>query len=97
MKPSGSWRFPVGTKTRIGFRWHGDDLPVGVTITSGTKAVTPAVGLTVADPSVNSGADGVYCLIEALAAGDYYILIVGSRSDGDKNVELAFVEIFATS
>ena len=90
---SGAWRIPVGGKQPRGFTWHGDDLPTGTVISSATKSVSPATGLTVDDPIVNTAQDGVNFWITAVTAGVYLITITATRSDGAKNVEVASVRV----
>lgn len=97
MELTGEWTIPVGGKWPLNFTWKGDDLPTGVTIVSATKTVSPATGLTVGDPVVTSGADGVNFWAEAATAGNYSILIVATRSDGAKNIALGNVTVVAAS
>jgi len=97
MELTGAWEIPVGGKWPLEFKWHGDDLPTGVTIASATKTVTPAAGLTVADPVLNSDSTGVICDATAVTAGGYSILIVATRSDGGKNIALGHVMVTAAA
>lgn len=97
MELTGAWEIPVGGKWPLEFKWHGDDLPTGVTILSATKAVSPATGLTVDDPVVNAAADGVIFSATAVTVGNYAILVTASRSDGGKNIALGSVAVVAAS
>jgi hypothetical protein len=93
MKPTGTWRIPVGAIEAFGFRWHGEDLPTGVTIISATKSVNPETGLTVVNPVVNATSDGVYFWVTATKVGSYYVTIVAIKSDGGHKVEVGLVEV----
>jgi hypothetical protein len=97
MELTGEWTIPIGGKWPLSFTWKNDDLPTGVTIASATKTVSPASGLTVGDPTLNSASDGVNFWAEAVTAGSYTILIVATRSDGGKNVALGFVSVPAVT
>lgn len=97
MELTGEWTIPVGGKWPLEFVWKSDDLPTGVTISSATKSVSPATGLTVGDPVVNAAADGVTFSAEAATAGFYTILIVATRSDTYKNIALGYVTVVAAS
>jgi len=97
MELTGAWEIPVGGKWPLGVKFHGDDLPTGVTVSSATKAVTPAVGLTVDDPVVDSDAKGVTFWVTAVTAGNYSVLVTVTRSDGGKNIALGSVAVVAAS
>jgi len=99
MELTGAWEIPVGGKWPLEFKWRlgSDDLPTGTTIASATKAVSPATGLTVDDPVVNSDSTGVVFWATAVTAGSYSILIVATRSDGGKNIALGHVSVTAAA
>lgn len=97
MELTAEWTIAVGGKWPLEFKFKEDDLPTGVIIVSVTKTVSPAAGLTVADPSVNVAADGFISWAEAATAGGYSLLFVATRSDGGKNVVLGHVEVAAAS
>jgi len=88
---------PVGGQQTLELVWKGDDLPTGVTIASATKTVTPATGLTVGNPVLNTAQDGVTFSALAVTAGSYSILIVATRSDTMKNVGLYHVTVSAVT
>jgi hypothetical protein len=88
---------PVGGVQTLEFVWKNDDLPTGVTISSATKSVTPAAGLTVGNPVVNAASDGVTFSAQAVTAGSYSILILATRSDLMVNVGLYHVTVTAAS
>lgn len=97
MEITGEWTIPVGGKAQPAFVWKGDDLPTSVTILSATKTVSPAAGLTVTDPVVNSASDGVSIWATGVTAGTYTVVIIATRSDGGLNVALAFITVTAAS
>jgi len=97
MELTGEWTIPVGAKWYLGVKFHGDDLPTGVTVSSATKAVTPAVGLTVDDPVVDSDAKGVTFGATAVTAGNYSILVTVTLSNGGKNIALGNVAVVLAS
>jgi len=99
MELTGAWEIPVGGKWPLEFKWRlgSDDLPTGTTIASATKAVSPATGLTVDDPVLNSDSTGVIFWATAVTVGSYSILIVATRSDGGKNIALGHVSVTAAA
>jgi len=97
MELTSEWTIPVGGNWPLEFKFKEDDLPSGVTISSVTKTITPASGLTVSDPAVNSAADGFTFWAEAVTAGGYSALFVATRSDGGKNIVLGHIEVVAAS
>lgn len=97
MQPTAPFRIPTGAKWPIGFRYHGEDLPSGVTVVSVSHTVSPAVGLTVDTPIVNTEADGFFLWITATTAGDYVISTVALRSDGATIPDTAYVTVGDTA
>lgn len=97
MELTGEWTIPVGGKWPLSFTWKGDDLPTGVTIASATKTVSPATGLTVDSPVLNTDSSGVNFWVTAVTAGFYTIVIIATRSDGGKNVALGYVTVTAAA
>jgi len=73
----------IGEKDYIGFRFQADDLPAGVTVVSGTVAVSPASGLTLGSGTalLTSGNDGAYAWVTAVTAGTYDVTFTITFSD----------------
>lgn len=88
---------PIGAKVPLEITWKNDDLPTGVTISSATKAVTPATGLTVTNPAVNSAQDGVSVFATAETAGTYAVIITATRSDTGILIALWHVTVVAAT
>jgi hypothetical protein len=97
MELTAEWTIPVGGSWPLEFRFKDDDLPSGMHIDSATKTVSPATGLTVTDPVVNSGTDGFTFTATAVTAGGYSILFAATRSDGGINIVLGHIEVTAAS
>jgi hypothetical protein len=97
MELTAEWTIPVGGNWPLEFKFKEDDLPSGVHIESVTKTITPASGLTVTDPAVNTGTDGFTFTATAVTAGGYSLLFVATRSDGGINVVLGHIEVAAAS
>jgi hypothetical protein len=82
MIPNEDRTLRIGEKDYIGFRFQGDDMPSGVTVASGTVAVSPATGLTLGSgTAVLSGTDGVYAWVTAVTAGTYEVKFTVLFSD----------------
>ena len=73
----------VGEKDYIGFRFQGDDLPDGVTVQSGTVAVSPATGLTLDSGTalITDDNDGAYAWVTGVTAGTYTVTFTITFSD----------------
>lgn len=73
----------VGERDYIGFSFQGGDLPAGVTVLSGTVAVSPAPGLTLdsATAIVTTDNDGAYAWVAAVTAGTYEVTFTIVFSD----------------
>lgn len=97
MELTGEWKMPVGGKRSLGVIWKGDDLPDNVTIASATVTVTPATGLTLDSPVVNTAKDGVTFWATAATAGTYVVVVTAILSDSGKNVEVGVVTVGAAS
>jgi len=65
----------IGEKDYVGFLFQGDDLPAGVTISSGTVTVSPATGLTLGSgiAILTSDSYGAYAWVTAVTAGIYEV------------------------
>jgi hypothetical protein len=73
----------VGEVDKVGFRFQGADLPAGVTVVSGTVAVSPSSGLTPGSETalVTPDSDGVYAWVTAVTAGTYDVMFTIVFSD----------------
>ena len=73
----------IGEIDTIGFSFYGDDLPSGVTISSGTLSVSPASGLTLQDEDAVVIGDGsaLYGWVTAVTAGEYDVTFTINFSD----------------
>ena len=70
----------------VGFRFHGGDLPTGVTISSSAVAVVPASGLTLGSGTglVTPTGDATYAWVTAVTAGEYDVTFTVIFSDTKK-------------
>jgi len=85
----------VGEKDYVGFSFQGGDLPTGVTVTSGTVAVTPSPGLTLGSGTalITGDNDGAWAWLTAVTAGVYDVKFTISFSDTKTLVRIYRVRV----
>ena len=82
--PDAERTFKIGETDYFGFTFYGDDVPSGVTISSGTVAVSPVTGFALESPDANVSVDGtgVYAFATASVAGEYDVTFTVNFTDG---------------
>ena len=97
----GERQVAIGEHDYLGFTFQGEDLPSGVTVVSGTVAVSPGTGLTLGSATaiVSPTNDGVYAWVTGVTAGEYYVTFTVTFSDTKvlKRVYRVFVPTEALS